>query len=164
MKIQEFLKNIENSCSKIAYFCVIHMFEKEFDIEKDSLDKEIIKEFLIDYNNYDKFLNDYAGVIYKKFESSNDEVYNEICKFLDVNPDNKYLFSHRLKRISNQNPMKYLNIEDEDLRKAAISRLEDKINTIESSLYYKENKEVAFKEIEKIKKSIDIVKIATGVR
>jgi len=164
MKIKEFLINIENSCSKIAYFCVIHMFEKEFDIEKDSLEEKEIKEFLINYNNYDKFLNDYAGVIYKKFESSNDEVYNEICKFLSVNPDNKYLFSHRLKRISNQNPMKYLNIEDEELRESAICRLEDKIHTIESSLYYKENKEVAFKEIEKIKKSIKVVKTAAGVR
>jgi len=164
MEIKEFLKNIENSCSKIAYFCVIHMFEKEFDIEKDTLDVEKIKEFLINYNNYDKFLNDYAGVIYKKFESSNDEVYNEICEFLSENPDNEYLFAHRLKRISNQNPMKYLNIEDEDLREAAISRLEDKVNTIESSLYYKENKKLAFKEIDKIKKSIEVVKTAIGVR
>ena len=60
--------------------------------------------------------------------------------------------------------MKYLNIEDEDLREAAISRLEDKVNTIESSLYYKENKKLAFKEIDKIKKSIEVVKTAAGVR
>lgn len=164
MKIKEFLDNIENNCSKIAYFCSIHMLKKKFDIEKESLEEDKLKEFFADYDNYDKFLNDYAGVIYKKFESSNDEVYNEICKFLDINPDNKYLFAHRLKRISNQNPLKYLNIEDEELREAAIYRLEKKVNEIESSLYYKENEELAIKEIEKIKKSLQMVKTAAKVR
>lgn len=164
MKIKEFLNNIENNCSKIAFFCSIHMLKKNFDIEKDSVAKDELKEFFINYDNYDKLLNDYAGVIYKKFESSIDEVFNEICKFLDENPDNKYLFLHRLKRISNQNPIKYLSIEDEDLQKAAISRLENKINTIENSLYYKENKELAFKDIEKLKKSIQMVKTAVGGR
>lgn len=164
MKISEFLKSIEKSCSQIAYFCSIHMLKKNFDIESESLEKNDLKEFFINYNNYDKFLNDYAGVIYKKFESSIDEIYNEICKFLEENPDNKYLFSHRLKRISNQNPIKYLNIEDEELREAAICRLEDKINTIEESSYYKENKELAFNDIEKLKKSIQMVKTAAGIR
>lgn len=164
MKINEFLENIEKSCSQISYFCSTHMLKKNFDIEKESLDIEKLKEFFINYDNYDKFLNDYAGVIYKKFESSIDEVYNEICNYLEENPDNKYLFSHRLKRISNQNPIKYLNIEDEELREAAIYRLENKINTIEESFYYQENKELAYKDIEKLKKSLQMVKTAAGVR
>ena len=164
MKIKEFLGNIESNCSKIAYFCSIHMLEKNYDLEKDDLEIDSLKEFFINYNNYEKFLNDYAGVIYKKFESSNDEIYNEICNYLGENPDNKYLFDHRIKRISNQNPLKYLNIEDDELKISAINRLEEKINTIENSFYYKENKELFFKEIDKVKKSLQMVKTVVGIK
>ena len=164
MKLKEFLDNIEKKCSKITYLCVVHMFEKKYNIENDSIELGILKDFLINYDNYEKFLNDYANVIYKKFESSTDEIYNEICNFLNENPDNEYLFLYRLKRISNQDPIKYLNIEDEDMRNDAINRVEDKINTIENSTYYKENKELASNKIEKLKKTIEMVKIAAKTR
>ncbi|WP_428022905.1 hypothetical protein [Arcobacter sp.] len=164
MKIKELLENIKAECTTITYFCSIHMLEKNFDIENDTSNKENIKEFFINYENYEKYLNDYAGVIYKKFESSIDNVYNEICLFFGENPDNKYLFSHRIKRVLNQNPMKYLDIENEDLRDNAIYKIEEKISIIEKSFYYKENKQLAYKELEKLKKSINMVKVAAGIK
>jgi hypothetical protein len=87
-----------------------------------------------------------------------------VCNFLDEDSDNKYLFSHRLKRIINQNPIKYLNIEDEDMRDAAIHRVEDRINVIEESLYYKQNKETLSKEIEKLKKTVQMAKTVVGIK
>lgn len=164
MELEYFLLKVEKKCSKITYFCAIHMLEKRFNIKNDSLEEDILKEFFIDYDNYEKLLNDYGNVIYNKFESSIDEVYSEVCNFLDEDSDNKYLFSHRLKRIINQDPIKYLNIEDEDMRDAAIHRVEDRINVIEESLYYKQNKETLSKEIEKLKKTVQMAKIVVGIK
>jgi len=164
MKLEDLLTQIDKSCSKLAYFCSIHMLKKRFNIEEDSLDIDLLKDFFINYDNYEKLLNDYGSVIYNKFESSIDEVYNELCEFFEEIPDNRYLFAHRLKKILNQNPMKYLNIEDDDMKLEAIYRVEKKINIIEESLYYKENIELASKELVKLKKSVELVKSVVGIK
>lgn len=163
MKIKDFLDKCEEELPKIVHFCAIHMLEKKYNIKEDSIEKGELKDFLINYGNYEVLLNDYANVIYRQFESSKEEVYEEICNYLNESSDNKYLFEHRLKRISNQEPTKYLSIEDVEMRDAAILRVDDKIEIIEASLYYREHEELASKEVEALKKSLSMVKRAVGM-
>ncbi|RXJ82653.1 hypothetical protein [Arcobacter sp. F2176] len=162
MEFKSILKDIERKCSKVAYLCAVHMIDEKFnnkDIESISL-----KDFFIDYENYEIFLNDYVNVIYNKFDSSKEEVYNEICSFFEETPDNEYLFLFRLKKLSSQNPLSYMNIEDEDTRASSILKLENKINIIESSTYYKENEKELSEDIIKIKKSLEVVKTVAGIK
>ncbi|ADG93364.1 hypothetical protein Arnit_1710 [Arcobacter nitrofigilis DSM 7299] len=163
MELESTLKDIEKKCSKVAYLCVIHMIDEKFN-NKNIENISLLKDFFIDYENYETFLNDYASVIYNKFDSSKEEVYNEICSFFDENPDNKYLFLFRLKKLSSQNPLNYINIEDEDTRANSILKLENRINIIESSTYYKENTEELSNDIIKIKKSLEVVKAVAGIK
>lgn len=163
MKIEDLLQNIQNSCSRIAYLCANHMLNKKFLIENE-IDESILCDFLINFDNYDKLLNDYANIIYNRFESSKDEVFKEICLFLNEDFDNKYLFEYRLTRVLNQDPFKYLNMDDQDMQSEAINRVYDKIEIIENSNYYKNNKDKAIKDIEKLKKSLETVKMAAGIR
>lgn len=163
MKLDDFINSLKEKCSEISILCAIHMIKKRYDIE-EMLEKNELKELLTNYDNYDKLLNDYANVIYNRYESSKDEVYKELCDFYNENSDNKSLFEHRLKRIINQDPTKYLSMEDDDMKKAAILRVEDKIKIIENSFYYQNNKEFSSKEIEKLKKSLEIVKTVVGLR
>ncbi|XPV70039.1 MAG: hypothetical protein ACNI25_05565 [Halarcobacter sp.] len=163
MKLSQFLTNLEKRESKIVHFSAIHMLEKVYNIKEDSINEDKLKEFFIDYNNYDKYLNDYANVIYNQFMSSNDEIYEALCKYFDEDSDNKYLFEYRLKRLINQDPTKYLSIEDTEMRNAAIYRLEEKIETIKESKYYKQNEQIVNEYIQKLEKSIDLVKKAVGI-
>lgn len=163
MKLKEFLSKLERTESKIVHFSATHMLEKLYNIQEDSLNETQLKEFFIDYNNYDRYLNDYANTIYNQFMSSNDEIYETLCNYFNEDSDNKYLFEYRLKRVINQDPTKYLNIEDIEMRNAAIYRVEDKINIIKESKYYKENPDLANQHIKKLEKSIDMVKKAVGI-
>ena len=163
MKIKDFLDKCEEELPKIVHFCTIHMLEKKYKIEEDEIEENDLKEFLINYDNYEKLLNDYANVIYRQYESSKEEVYETICEYLNENSDNRYLFEFRLKRIVNQEPTKYLQMEDVEMRNAAILRVDDKINLIEASSYYKEHEELASKELKALKKSLTMVKRAVGM-
>ncbi len=162
MELENILKDIEKKCSKVAYLCAVHMSDEKFK-NKEEIEELSLKDFFIDYENYEIFLNDYVSVIYNKFDSSKEEVYNEICNFFGENPDNKYLFLFRIKKLSSQNPLNYINIEDEDTKANSILKLENRINIIESSTYYKENMKELSEDIIKIKKSLKLVKTVAGI-
>lgn len=163
MKLSDFLSDIEKNQDKIVFLCASHMLKKQYSIENDSCEIDLLKDFFINYSNYDKYLNDYANTIYNRYESSNDVIYEKMCKYFNEDCDNKYLFDYRLKRVENQDPTKYLNIEDEDMRNAAIYRVEDKLNTIKDSKYFNENKNLAIDKIEKLEKKILLVKKTVGL-
>lgn len=162
MKLSHFLEDLEKKVPKIAHFCAVHMLEKIYNLENDSLHETEIKAFFINYSYYQKYLNDYAGIIYNKFDSSIDEVYELLCTNFNENPDNQSLFEYRLIRIANQEPSQYLRIEDPEMRNLAITRLEDKIKLIESSLYYKNNQTQAKESLESLKQALNLVKKAVG--
>ncbi|WP_419769642.1 MAG: hypothetical protein ACNI3C_09940 [Candidatus Marinarcus sp.] len=163
MKLKEFLERIEDTLPKIVHFSALHMLKKVYNIQEDSLTPKELKAFFINYNLYQRYLNDYAGVIYNQFESSIDEVYKVMCEYFKENPDNQYLFEYRITRISNQDPTKYLSIPDPEMRNAAIARVEDKIEVIEESTYYKENKKEADIYLNELKQSLSMVKKAVGI-
>lgn len=162
MKLANFLSILHKDEREIVYLCAKHMLEKKHDIQKDELEENQIKEFFIDYNNYDRYLNDYANIIYKKYESSNDEIYEFLCIYFNENIDNRYLFEYRLKRVINQDPKKYLSIEDFEMRDAAINRLEKRVQIIEESDFFKKNSSLGKKEIDNLKNQINLVKKAVG--
>ena len=163
MKLDLFLSKLKQNCDEVIYLCALQMLKKKYNIDKDDISEDEICSFFINYNNYDKFLNDYANVIYNQFKSSNDEVYVNLCNYFNQKSDNKYLFEYRLKRLSNQDPKRYLNIEDPEMRNAAILRAENKIKIIEESDYYKNNADLGRNEINKLKAEIDLVKRAVGL-
>lgn len=163
MKLSLFLENLEKDVPKIVHFCAIHMLEKDFSVEKDSLKESQIKEFFTDYNHYEKYLNDCAGIIYNKFDSSIDEIYTLLCQYFNENPDNLSLFEYRLSKIGNQDPKHYLSMEDTELRNNAIARLENKINIIENSFYYNHSQHHAKETIQTLKQSLSLVKKAVGI-
>jgi hypothetical protein len=160
MKLSHFLETLENSVPKIAHLCAIHMLEKNYRLEYDSLNELQLKEFFTNYSLYHKYLNDYAGVIYNKFDSSLDDVYTFLCEYFNENPDNQSLFEYRLVRIANQEPHQYLRIEDSEILNSAITRLENKIQIIENSKYYQNNQTEDRKTIESLKQSLTLVKKA----
>ncbi|MFA7084903.1 MAG: hypothetical protein WC141_10260 [Arcobacteraceae bacterium] len=162
MKLALFLEELEKKVPKIVHLCAIHMLEKVYDIHNDSLSKDDLNAFFTNYHSHNKYLNDYAGVIYNKFDSSNEEVYESLCHYLNENPDNKSLFEYRLTRINNQEPTKYLTLEPE-MQKAAIIRVEEKIASIENSQYYLDNLFEAKEQIEALKQSLELVKRAIGI-
>ncbi|RXJ70250.1 hypothetical protein CRV08_01400 [Halarcobacter ebronensis] len=162
MNIEEFLNKLQDNCDEIVYLCAKHMINKKFNNLADVQEIEL-KEFFIDYSNYDTYLNDYASVIYNRYESSKEEIYDSLCKYFNEESDNRFLFEYRLKRVINQDPKKYLFIEDEEMRNAAIYRVESKINIIENSKFYRANEKLAIDEISELKRVIALVKKTVGI-
>lgn len=139
MKISEFLNNLKANEQEVVHYCCNHLLSKKFDVENDSLTQDEIKELLLDYSNFNKYLNDSAGVIYRKYEAELSDVYKAICSTFDEDFDNKSLFDFRFARVINQEPKQFLDIEDKDTQETVIEKFEDKINTILESSYYKSN-------------------------
>ncbi|RXI37362.1 hypothetical protein CRU99_12015 [Malaciobacter mytili] len=152
--MEEILNEIEKNYSKITYLCLEHFKNKK-------LLSNNIKEFLLNYSNYDRYLNDMANIIYNQYESSIDEVYKEVCNYFNEEYDNKYLYEYRLKRVINQDPKVYLQL-DEDIGKNALKKLEDRINLIYQSTYYKKNKEKINKDLFELVNDLKLVQKALG--
>ncbi|AXH15027.1 hypothetical protein CP985_01890 [Malaciobacter mytili LMG 24559] len=152
--MEEILNEIEKNYSKITYLCLEHFKNKK-------LLSNNIKEFLLNYSNYDRYLNDMANIIYNQYESSIDEVYKEVCNYFNEEYDNKYLYEYRLKRVINQDPKVYLQL-DEDIGKNALKKLEDRINLIYQSTYYKKNKEKINKDLFELVNELKLVQKALG--
>ncbi|MFV0561556.1 hypothetical protein [Malaciobacter mytili] len=152
--MEEILNEIEKNYSKITYLCLEHFKNKK-------LLSNNIKEFLLNYSNYDRYLNDMANIIYNQYESNIDEVYKEVCNYFNEEYDNKYLYEYRLKRVINQDPKVYLQL-DEDIGKNALKKLEDRINLIYQSTYYKKNKEKINKDLFELVNELKLVQKALG--
>ncbi len=146
--MEKILKDIQKNYSQITYICLEHFQNKKLNINK---------EFLLNYSNYDKYLNDIAHIIYNQYESSLDEVYKEVCNYFNEEYDNKYLYEYRLKRLINQEPKLYLQL-DRDIAKNALKKLDNRINLIYNSTYYKNNKEKINKDLSELINELNLVK------
>lgn len=160
MTILDFLSNIKTNNDEVVHFCANHILKKLYTNFNDTVKEEELKTLFLNYSLYDKYLNDVGQTIYNNYESSIDEVYKILCNTFNESFDNIHLYEYRLKRVLNQDPKKYLQFDDEDIRDNAISRLEKRINEIETSKYYKENMKNLEKDLEKILKDIELVKKA----
>jgi len=162
MKIADFLLTIKDQ-KEVVYLCAKHMLEKKYNFQDSDISFEELKSFFINYNNYNKYLNDFVNTIYKKFESSNDEVYKQLCDFFGEQSDNKYLFEFRLKRVKNQDPVKYLSLDDIEMKKSVINKLENRIKIIEESDFYRKNDSSLKDELIEIKNKVMLVKKAIDI-
>lgn len=161
MKLSIFLEDIKNNQEEVVYYCCNHILSKKFDLE-DSLENEELKELFVNYDNFTKALNDSAGVIYRKYEAELDDIYKSICKIFNEEHDNAYLFNYRLARVANQEPKQFLDIEDKDTQQTVIQKFEDKINTILSSKYYKENEDKLSQNLIIPQRTLELIKSVAG--
>ncbi len=160
MNIDQLLKDIEKNCKEITYLCAKHILEKLYDIENDTIEEKELIELFSNYTNFQRYLNDYAGMIYKRYFSSVEEVYNELCNFLDIDDNNQYMFEFDLNKLEKQTPSKLMQIENEDLKYLTIEKQESKLEKLIDTKYYKENTEQYKDRVDKIASNFKLVKKA----
>jgi hypothetical protein len=152
-KIQIFLDDIEKECSEITFLCTKHILKKLHDVDNDTISQEKLVEIFSDYKNFTIYLNDYAGVIYRRYTSSIDEIYIELCKVINVEWDNEKLFEHRLNKIGKIDLRTILNLDDDDLKADVIEKYQRQIDIIMRSDFYLNNPQRQ-NEVLKIKNSL----------
>jgi uncharacterized coiled-coil DUF342 family protein len=158
----KFLEDIEKNCSEISYLCVKHMLDKIYKDDIDISQDEII-ELFSNYKKYHLYLNDYAGVIYSKYASSVNNIYIEICEYLNIDIDNKYTLEHTIIKLEKQTPSLLLGLTDEDIQKQTIIHFDEKIEAIEGSTHYNKNIEEFQDRVDKLKSNISLVKNALQI-
>ncbi len=152
MKITILLEDIKENCSEITYLCARHILEKLEDIKKDDISQDRLIEIFSDYQNFTIYLNDYAGVIYRRYTSSVDEIYVELCKYIDIEWDNENLFNHRVSKIGKIDLRTILSL-DNDLKLDVIEKYQRQIDIIVRSKFYNEHPNRQ-QEVLKIKNSL----------
>lgn len=110
-----------------------------------------------------KYLNDYAGTIYRRYNSSIEQIYVELCEYYGLDLDNEYRFEHIIKKLEKQTPQMLMSLTDEDIQKQTIDNFEDKLLLIKKSKYYLNNKEKLESSIDKLDKNIMLVKKALNL-
>lgn len=161
MKVIELIDDIKLNCSEIAYMCSYHICNKIYkDIQNDEDTKENILNIFHNYNTVLKYLNDYAGTIYRRYNSSTKEVYDEICNYYNLSLDNISTYEHIIKKLEKQTPQLLMSLEDSDIQKQTINNFETKLANIKSSQYYKDNITTLEDTVEKLQSNISLVKRA----
>jgi len=164
MKIQltDFLDDIGDNCSYIAFLSIRHILNKLYDdIENDCEDKDELLKIIHNYSFLLRYLNDYAGVIYRQHSSSVDLIYSELCKHFKLSIDNKYTFEHIVKKLQKQTPTLLMSLSDEDIKIQTIENFCEKLDLVKESKYYIENKESLEETIKTLEKNIALVKMAS---
>jgi len=162
MTKKQFLDELEQNCSEILFISMKHMYNK---IYKD--DEELNKlqniEFLSNYKNFHLYLNDFAGTIYSRYSSSIDNLYIEMCNYLDIDIDNKYTLEHTIMKLEKQTPELILGLTDEDIQKQTIEHFDDKLIAIDGSTHYNDNKQEFQERVEKLQNNINLIKNALQI-
>lgn len=161
MTKEQFLEDIKNNCSEISYLSIKHMLDKIYDSGKE-FDEEENKNFLSNYKNYHLYLNDFAATIYSRYCSSVNNIYIEMCEYLNIDVDNKYTLEHTIMKLEKQTPDLLLGLTDPDIQKQTISYFDEKLEAIEGSTHYNENLNEFSSRVDKLKSNISLVKSALG--
>ncbi len=161
LNINDLLDDIKKNCTEIAYLSMVHLYNKLYKINENTLiEKEEFLEIIKNYSMFFRYLNDYAGTIYKKYNSSVEIIYTELCNYYQLDLDNEYRFEHILRKLEKQTPQLLMSLSDSDIQKQTIENFEEKLDTIKNSDYYKNNQEELFPKIDKLEKNISLVKRA----
>jgi len=162
MTKEEFLKDIEENCSEILYISMRHVYNKLYE-DNSILDDETNKEFLANYKNYHVYLNDFAGTIYSRYASSVDNLYIEMCNYLNIEIDNKYTLEHTVMKLEKQTPQLLLGLTDEDIQKQTIIHFDEKLEAIANSTHYNANLDEFEERVNRLKQNISLVKNALQI-
>ncbi len=158
----KFLDEIKENCSEILYISTLHMMNKVFK-DKEDIKDDVKMEFFSNYKNYHIYLNDFAGTIYSRHASSINNLYIEMCNYLEIEIDNKYTLEHVIIKLEKQTPQLLLGLIDEDIQKQTIVHFDEKLIDISNSTHYNENLEEFEHRIEKLKQNISLVKNALQI-
>lgn len=162
MTKQEFLENIQKNCSEILYLSIEHILNKIYK-ENVELDETKNKEFFSNYKNYHLYLNDFAGTIYSRYASSVNNIYIEMCEYLQISVDNKYTLEHVILKLEKQTPQVLMGLTDEDIQKQTIHYFEEKLSDILGSIHYNANLDEYQNRVEKLQQNISLVKNALQI-
>lgn len=157
--LNNFLNHIQENASEITYLCSDHTLCKIYDKEDQQQYEQI--DFINHLKNYPqlmRYLNDYAGTIYRKYNSSVDEVYAELAQLFEFRLDNEFTIAHIIKKLEKQTPALLMSLSDEDIQLQTIENYIEKLNDIKQSVYYQENLDSLEESVEKLQKNIDLVK------
>jgi len=164
LKLNDLLDEIKENCTEIAYLSMVHLYGKLYEINEDTqISKEDFLEVIKNYSLFFRYLNDYAGTIYKKYNSSVESIYIELCNYYKLDLDNEYRFEHILKKLEKQTPQLLMSLSDSDIQKQTIENFEEKLLNIKQSNYYNQNQEKLMLKIEKLDKNISLVKKALNL-
>ena len=164
MKIIDFIDEVKFNCSEIAYLSTYHILNKIYDdVKTQDEDKEKLLDILQNYSLVLQYLNDYAGKIYRRHNSSVQIIYNELSTYFGFDIDNKYTFEHISKKLKTQTPSLLMSLEDEDIKIQTIENFEEKLAILLNSKYYLQNKDILEEDILKLKKNISLVKRASNL-
>ena len=163
-KVTDFLDEIYDNCSYASFLSVRHVLNKLYnDIENAKVQKKELLEIIEDYSLLLRYLNDFAGVIYRRYNTSVAIIYDELCKHFNLSTDNKYTYEHIVKKLSKQTPVLIMSLSDEDIKIQTIENFCEKLEQVKSSSYYKSNKDILTQEIQELQKNIDFVKMALQI-
>jgi hypothetical protein len=137
-KIDDFLKQIEDECMEISFLCAKHILNKDTFKDKTEISKEELIDIFSNYKNFVIYLNDYAGVIYRRYTSSVDEIYIDICKAIGIEWDNENLFNHRVSKIAKIDLKTIVSLDD-DFKLDVIEKYQRQISKIMMSKFYINN-------------------------
>jgi hypothetical protein len=135
--VDSFIELIENECMEISLLCTKHILNK-LHKDKENITREEVLETFSNYKNFVVYLNDFAGVIYRRYTSSVDEIYIDICKAIEIEWDNEYLFNHRVAKIAKIDIRTIISLDD-DFKMDVIEKYQRQIDVIMRSKFYNEN-------------------------
>jgi len=164
MNINDYLDNIKSNVkNEISYLSAVHILEKIYDINKDDITKEELDNLFEDYTTYIRYLNDYAGPIYRRYNSSTQEIYDDLCTTLDLSMDMEYLFEMSMSKIEKQDAARIMQIEDDEFKLMTIEKFENRLKELEQSAYYLENKDKLEDRIKDAKAQFNLVRRALNI-
>ena len=164
IKLTDFLDDIADNCSAIAFLSMRHILNKLYDdVETISLDKTELLSIIEDYSLLLIYLNDYAGVIYRQHNSSVNIIYTQLCNHFNLSIDNKFTYEHVVKKLQKQTPSLLMSLSDEDIKIQTIENFCEKLDDIKKSKYYNDNIKDLEKNILELEKNISLVKMASQI-
>ena len=164
MKIIDFIDEVKLNCSEIAYLSTYHVLNKIYnDVETQEEEKEKLLDILQNYSLILQYLNDYAGKIYRRHNSSVQLIYNELSCYFKFQSDNRYTFAHIYEKLKTQTPSLLMSLEDEDIKIQTIENFENKLSVLLNSKYYSQNKSTLEDGIIKLQNNISLVKRASNL-
>jgi hypothetical protein len=154
MTISNFLIDFKSKSDKITFLSIEHMLLKLFKGDDEAKD---LDDLLSNYPMYLRYLNDFAGKIYKQYDSSIDNIYYETCKILELEPDNKYLFDYRLNKLELNDVSRIMNIDNDDIKAQTIEKQYSEFEKLLNSKYYQENIDTYKSNTTKIQKNLELL-------
>lgn len=155
MTINQFLDDFQLKSDRITFLSIQHFLMKLY---KDGDEIVNIEDTLSNYPLYLRYLNDFGGKIYKQYYSSIDEIYNNTCQIIGVEPDNQYLFNYRMARLELNDIARIMNIQNEDIKSQTVEKQFDEFQKLINSKFYIEHEETYKSRIVKLEKNFELLK------